>query len=272
MSTTSQRFSVDNLELACHTAGEGTPLLLIHGFPFDHQMWAPQIEALAEVCQVIAPDLRGYGGSTSADRDATDGVDMATYADDLVAILAGLQINEPVILCGFSMGGYILWQLALRYPERVKALILCDTRAVADSEQASAGRLKMAESIGETGVEPVVEGLTPKLLAAETLSQRPEMVEQVQTMIRQASPAAIAASQRGMARRDDVQDKLASFDWPSLVLVGTEDAISPADEMRGIAEALPNGQFYEVPGAGHMTVLENPKAVNEAIKKFVGSV
>ena len=170
------------------------------------------------------------------------------------------------------MGGYILWQLALRYPERVKALVLCDTRAAADAEEASAGRIKMAESIADTGVEPVVEGLTPKLLAAETLENRPEIVEQVQAMIRQASPDAIAASQRGMARRDDVQDKLSSLQWPALVIAGAEDVISPADEMQGIAESLPNGQFCEIPGAGHMTVLENPAAVNAVMKKFVGSL
>lgn len=272
MSTITQQVSVGELQLACHTAGQGTPLLLIHGFPLDHQMWSPQIEALSEACQVIAPDLRGYGGSNMADTDAAEGVDMATYAEDLIAVLDELRVEEPVILCGFSMGGYILWQLALRYPERVKALILCDTRAIADSAEASAGRLKMADSIADTGVEPVVEGLTPKLLAADTMASRPEIVEQVKAMIRAATPHAIASSQRGMARRDDVHDRLSSLEWPSLVLVGAEDVISPAEEMRGIAETMPNAEFREIAGAGHMTVLEQPRTVNEALLKFVSSV
>lgn len=268
---TEQQITVGGQQFACHIAGEGQPLLLIHGFPFDYTMWQLQIEPLASTCRVIAPDLRGYGGSAMADTEATDGVDMATYAEDLAAILDSLQVNEPVILCGFSMGGYILWQFAKRFPDRVKAIILCDTRAAADSSEASAGRIKMAESIADTGVEPLVEGLVPKLLAADTRANRPELVQQVSDMIRAASPAAIAASQRGMARREDVTGELGSFDWPALVLAGTEDAISPADEMRTIADGLPQAKFCEIPDAGHMTVLENPSAVNEALLSFVAS-
>ncbi len=262
-------FSVNDVQITCQTVGEGPPLVLIHGFPFDHTMWQPQIEVLSSVCQVIAPDLRGYGGSTLGDADASTGVDMASYAADVAGVLDNLQINEPIILCGFSMGGYILWQYALTHPEQVKALILCDTRAAADSEEAAAGRIKMADTIATTGVEPVVEGMVPKLLAADTLENRPEIVATVQTMIRSASPAAIAASQRGMSRRDDVQGKLGAFEWPSLVLVGAEDAISTPQEMHAIANALPNGQFHQIAGAGHMTVLENPAAVNEALLAFL---
>lgn len=261
--------SANELQLACHTQGEGAPLLLIHGFPFDHTMWEPQIETLASKCRVIAPDLRGYGGSTQHDDDATIGVDMGTYAADLVDILDQLEINEPVILCGFSMGGYILWQFALKYPDHVRALVLCDTRAAADSTEASEGRIKMADTIADTGVEPLVEGLTPKLLAAETLDSRPEIVKKVQAMIRDASPAAIAASQRGMARREDVRNQLATFEGPSLVLVGAEDAISPPDEMREIADCMPQAKFQEIAKAGHMTVLENPEAVNDALQAFL---
>ncbi|MEM8946272.1 MAG: alpha/beta hydrolase [Planctomycetota bacterium] len=260
---------VNGIELACHTAGEGLPLVLIHGFPFDHTMWAPQIETLSSRCQVIAPDLRGYGASKMGTTDSSDGVDMATYAQDVAAWLDEFEVREPVILCGFSMGGYILWQFAKRHPERIRALILCDTRTVADSPEASAGRRKMAESIEDTGVEPVVEGLVPKLLATDTLANRPEIVQQVSEMIRQASPAAIASAQRGMAAREDVSAELDSFDWPALVVVGEEDAISPAEEMRGIAKSLPQGQFCEIAGAGHMTALENPVAVNDAMQRFI---
>ncbi len=265
-------FSVNGTQVTCHTAGAGSPLVLIHGFPFDHTMWQPQIDALSSVCQVIAPDLRGYGGSTLGDADASEGIDMAIYAADVAGVLDNLQVSEPVILCGFSMGGYILWQYALKHPEQVKALILCDTRAAADSAEAAAGRIKMADSIATTGVEPVVEGMVPKLLATDTLENRPEIVATVQAMIRDASPAAIAASQRGMARREDVQGKLGTFEWPSLVLVGAEDVISTPEEMRAIADALPNGQFHEIASAGHMTVLENPAAVDEALLAFVDRV
>lgn len=269
---TKHAIKTNDIQLACHTYGKGDPLLLIHGFPFDHTMWELQIEALSGSCHVIAPDLRGYGGSSMLDTDATVGVDMGTYAADLGDVLDSLEVVEPVILCGFSMGGYILWQFANRYPERVKAIILCDTRAAGDSPEASAGRVKMAETIADTGVDPLVEGLTPKLLAENTLAERPEIVEQVKTMIQEASPAAIASSQRGMARRPDVRNQLGTYDWPALVLCGIEDKISPLDEMREIASQLPQAKFIEVADSGHMTVLENPKAVNAALRDFIDEV
>ena len=235
-------------------------------------MWTPQIEALATNFQVIAPDLRGYGKSAINESDASKGVDMATYARDVAGLLDCLQVREPIILCGFSMGGYILWQLIKQSPERIRALILCDTRAAADSPEASAARLTMAKTITDTGVEPVVESLVPKLLAADTFAKHPEIVEQVSTMIRTASPPAIAASQRGMARREDVMAELANFDWPALVIAGREDAISSPAEMRGIAEQMPQAKFVEIAGAGHMTVLENPSAVNQEMLDFADSL
>lgn len=255
--------------------GKGQPLVLIHGFPFDHTMWQAQIDALSPICQVIAPDLRGFGRSPFADTAeyyAAEGVDMKDYSADLAAALESSEINEPVILCGFSMGGYILWQFARQYPERVKALVLCDTRADADSTEASAGRLEMAESVIGTGTEPVVEAMLPKLLAADTVANRPELVEKVASMIRQASPEAIAAAQRGMARRPDMQSELASFNWPALVLAGAEDVISPPAEMRAIAASLPQGKYCEIAAAGHMSPLENPDAFNQALIEFIASL
>jgi len=265
-----------NLKHAVHQYGTASaaksPLLLIHGFPFDHNMWQPQIESLSRDYHVIAPDLRGFGESEIADRDGSKGVSMETYAADLVEILDGLKITEPVILCGFSMGGYIMWQFLKHYPERVKAFVACDTRAGADSAEASAGRITMAEKVIASGAQPLVEAMLPKLLAAETTDSQPELVEQVKRMMQQAAPTAIAAALRGMSVRPDVESDLISFDWPALVLCGVEDAISPLEEMRGIAEKLPQGEFCEIPDAGHMTAMENPAAVNDVLLKFVASV
>lgn len=250
-----------------------TPVVLIHGFPFDHSMWRAQVVGLMpEFQRIIAPDLRGFGESALADGDATTGVSMQTYAADIAESLDRLAITEPVILCGFSMGGYILWQFAKHYPERVKAIIACDTRAIADSEEASAGRIKMAEKVMAEGTDALIEGMLPKLLAVENAKNQPELVEQVTSMMRKASPAAVAAALRGMARRPDVTEDLASFDWPALVLCGAEDAISPSDEMREIAESLPQGKFCEIASAGHMTGWENPTAVNEALRTFLQSL
>ena len=254
------------------TSGTGQPLLMIHGFPFDHSMWQAQIDPLSSVCQVILPDLRGFGSSTLDINDDPAGVAMETYATDLASNLDELEITEPVILCGFSMGGYILWQFAKLFPDRIKALVLCDTRAVADSDAARSGRLELAKEVLRSGVGPVIEAMLPKLLATDTPTHRPEFVEQIVTMIRQASPAAIAAALRGMARRPDMTRELANFDWPALAIVGAEDAISPSQEMQAIAQSLPQGKFCKIDGAGHMSPLERPLEFNRALLEFVASL
>src|SRR5438270_790221 len=123
--------------------GAGTPLLLVHGYPLDHSMWLAQLDELSDACRVIAPDLRGFGDST-----ITRGtVAMEQLADDLMSLLDTLEINEPIVFCGLSMGGYIAWQVALRHRRRLAKLILCDTRAAADSPEAAAGRLKTAQRV-----------------------------------------------------------------------------------------------------------------------------
>lgn len=250
-----------------------TPLVLIHGFPFNHTMWQTQIDVLASTYQVIAPDLRGFGETPldepEGEFETDQGISMEAYAVDLLAVLDQLQIDEPVILCGFSMGGYILWQFARQFPERVKALVLADTRTAADTAEASAGRLKMADGVLQNGTDAIPAAMLPKLLSVNTLANRLELVEQVTKMLLQESPAAIAAAQRGMARRPDVQSELANFDWPALVLVGAEDVISPPAEMRELAASLPQAEFCELANAGHMSPLENPAAFNQALLKFM---
>lgn len=246
------------------------PLVLIHGFPFNHTMWQTQIDVLSSTYQIIAPDLRGFGETPleESEYETDHGISMEAYAADVLEVLDQLQVAEPVVLCGFSMGGYILWQFARQFPERVKALVLADTRAAADTSEASAGRLKMADGVLQNGTDGIPAAMLPKLLSVHTLARRPELVGQVTQMLLQESPAAIAAAQRGMARRANVQSELASFDWPALVLVGSEDAISPPAEMRELAASLPQAEFCELADAGHMSPMENPAAFNQALLQF----
>jgi 3-oxoadipate enol-lactonase len=261
--------SLDTIQLAYDDRGTGQPLVLLHGYPLDHRMWRPQIEALSNECRVIAPDLRGFGQSTQQSEDPASGVSMQQYSADMAELLDAIGVSEPVILCGFSMGGYILWQFVQQFPERVKAFVACDTRVIADSEEARQGRLKTASEVAKTGVEPIITAMLPKLLSQATRDSQPAIVEEVTAIMRSCSPAAIAASLRGMADRPDVTDELSKMSQPALLLVGAEDAISSPDEMRGIAEKLPQAEFAEIPGAGHMTTLENPQAVNGALLAFI---
>ncbi len=269
---TRHSFQYDGVELSYYETGNGALLVLLHGFPLDHTMWKAQIEALRGTCHVIAPDLRGFGQSTLAAGDAEHGVDMRRYAADVGAVLDEMGVSEPAILCGFSMGGYVLWQLVRQFPERVRAIVLCDTKATADSQLARTTRLNMAEEVLLSGAGPIAESMLPKLLAPATLANHPDMVDEVDAMMRRTAPEAIAAAQRGMARRPDVRTSLPGIQVPALVLVGAEDAISPPQEMREIATALPQAKFVEVPAAGHMSPLENPAAVNEALIRFVAGL
>jgi pimeloyl-ACP methyl ester carboxylesterase len=266
------RAVLSTAELSYLDRGKGLPVLLVHGFPLDHTMWNAQIEALSDRCRIIAPDLRGFGQSSLGDADPHVGVSMERYADDLVELLDALAIDEPIVLAGFSMGGYVAWQFVRHHARRLRALMQCDTKAVADTDEARAGRIKMAEQISEWGSARVAEMMGPKLLARKSFDSKPDVVAAVRRVVETTSPAAIAAAQRGMAARPDMTELLSRILVPTLVLVGQEDVISPRAEMRSIAAAIPNAQFVEIPGAGHMTTMENPEAVNAALRSFLKEI
>ena len=249
--------------------GEDVLLLLVHGFPLDRSMWAPVIELLGGEFRVIAPDLRGYGQTSLGDVDETAGVTMLQYADDLAALLVALDISQPVVYCGFSMGGYIGWQFAQQHAERLRALAMCDTRASADSEEARGMRLKMASHVSEWGGERVAEAMLPKLFAAATLESNAPIVQQTQSTIASCDPRAIAAAQRGMAARPDMTPMLANITVPAIGVVGVEDALTTPAEMAAMVAAMPDAKLTQVAGAGHMTPIENPPAVAAALRSLV---
>ncbi len=245
-------------------AGSGTPLLLVHGFPLDHTMWQGQLGGLADHFRVIAPDLRGFGKSS-----VTGGlVTMQRMADDLAEMLTAMKITEPVVFCGLSMGGYVGWQFALRYRERLARLIQCDTRAVGDSAETAANRVGLATRVQKEGPGFVAETMLPKLFAPATIEAKSPVVEATREVILRTDPKGIAAASRGMSQRPDVTALLPKFDVPSLLTGGQHDAISPPAEMKGIAEAMPQAKFLEIAGAGHMAPLEKPDEVNRAIREF----
>jgi len=257
---------VGNTKLAVYTGGEqGYPLLLVHGFPLDHTIWRAQIDFFIDHCRVIAPDLRGFGGS-----DVTPGVvSMEQMADDLSNLLGALDVREKVIICGLSMGGYVGWQFWKKHRHKVLAMIACDTRAVADSAEAAAGRRRMAASVLAEGPAAASSVMMPRMFAPDTYQTRPELVRQVQEMMERQTPAGIAAAAEGLAAREDVRDLLPTIDVPTLVVVGQHDSISTVDEMRKIADAIPDALWVDVPQAGHLAIVENPAVVNEAIAEFI---
>jgi pimeloyl-ACP methyl ester carboxylesterase len=250
-------------------AGTGRPVLLIHGYPLDRTMWADQITHLAANYRVIAPDLRGFGASSMFDGDPATGIAMSQYADDLLHLLDELQVSEPVVLCGFSMGGYISFPFVEQHRAKVAALVLCDTRAAADTADARAKRLETAQQVHDHGSGWIAEQMIPKLFAEATRRDRPELVDRTADVIRRTDPDAIAAALRGMAHRSDSTPLLAQLDLPTLVIVGEDDAISTRDEMTGIAKAVRGAELVVVPDAGHMAPVENAATVTKTLQKFL---
>lgn len=266
-----KQVSISTGEIAFVDRGDGPAVLLVHGFPLDHSMWSAQIEALASCARVVAPDLRGMGQSPLGSLDASGAISMERRADDLAELLDAVGVQGDLTLVGFSMGGYVAWQFWRKYGARVSALVQCDTRAIADTEEGRDARLTMARNVAEWGSGRVFEMMKEKLFAPSTLQRQREIVDAVRRVVERTPPSGIAAAQRGMATRPDVTDMLSSIGVPTLVLCGAEDAISAPSEMRAIAEAIPNATFVEIPSAGHMTTVENPGAVNEALVRFVAA-
>jgi 3-oxoadipate enol-lactonase len=191
-------------DMAYIDRGRGLPVLLLHGFPLDHTMWSAQIEALAPHSRVIAPDLRGFGETPLGEVDPNHGISMEQHADEMAELLSALDISEPAVVVGFSMGGYVAWQFVRKHRGRVKALVQCDTRTVADTDEGRAGRIKMADNVAEWSSERVAEMMGPKLFSARALETQPALMAEVRRVVKNTPPAAIAAAQRGMAARPDV--------------------------------------------------------------------
>jgi len=256
---------VGDLDMAVVQEGSGLPLLLVHGFPLDHSMWKYQIAEFSQHCRVIAPDLRGFGETSAQSGTAT----MQQMADDLNSLLDVLGVREQILFCGLSMGGYIGWQFAQKYENRLKALIACDTRAIADTPEQAASRRALADRVVKEGPAPVAEAMLPKLFANETQQRRPDVVHAMREVIMRTRPAGIAAALRGLAERPDVTDWLPKMEIASLLIVGEQDAISSPAEMESMAQAMPNAAWVVVPHAGHLSPLENPDVFNEALAQYI---
>ena len=242
-----------------------TAVLFIHGFPFDHSMWRHQVAALSR-WRCIEPDLRGAGASPGPDV-ATE-YSVALYANDLIELLDALEIREAVI-CGLSLGGYIAFELLRSHAARVRAAILCDTKAPADTAEAKRQRDAMAALAQQSGAGAIAEQLLPKLLSRSTWERRPEVVREVREMITRAPVRGIVGALHALRERPDSSPLLGRIRVPVLAVAGVDDQITPADGMREMASAIPGAEFVVIPEAGHLTPLEQPVAVNAAISAFL---
>ncbi len=257
-----------SVELAYVEAGSGTPVVLLHAFPLSGVMFREQLTGLADRARVIVPDLRGFGDSPGPG-DSEPSIDV--MADDVAALLDRIGIRTCV-LGGISMGGYVAMAMLRRHRSRVAAVVLMDTKASADSDEARANREQVARAVLEDGpavLHPMLDGL----LGKNTRRDRPEIVEQVRAWIDAARPEAVAWAQRAMARRPASFETLQSSGVPGFVIVGEQDVLSPHDDAIAMATAFtPEAPVFVIPGAGHLSAVENPAGVTGALRDVLRHV
>ena len=260
--------ALPDVRLAVHTRGRGRPMLFLHAFPLDHRMWAAQ-EPLAEHFRLIMPDQRGFGGSRSAGEPAS----IEQLADDAVAILDALHVDEPAIVCGCSMGGYVAQHVATRHPARVHAVVLVDTKLEADTPEARAARADLADKVRRLGTDFVADAMVPRLLTANpdpgSMTQRSEIEARLRTMILEQPVSTIVAALAALAARPDMTDAMRNCCVPTLLVVGADDQITPPECLMRAEEIIPEARLLIVPHAGHMTPLETPAVFNAAVLDFL---
>lgn len=240
----------------------GTPLLLVHGHPFDRSMWEPQLRHFGADRRVIVPDLRGYGASGGAVPD------WSAFADDLAALLDGLRVPRAVVV-GLSMGGQIALELWARNPSRVAGLLIADTTAAGESAESRTARITQAQRLLREGMDPYAVETLYLMVAPEA---PPAVAQHVLAMMRSADPAGAAAAQRARADRPDRRADLTDVAVPTVVVVGSEDGFTPVEDAQVIADGVPGAELVVVDGAAHMPNLERPDAFNAALQRLLDRV
>jgi len=257
--------TVNGVELEWRERGEGDVVVFIHGFPFNSAMWGHQLAALPADWRAIAPDLRGFGASEIGP-DPVFAMDL--LARDLAALLDHLNI-ERVVLCGLSMGGYVAFEFWRQCAERVRAIVLCDTRASADAPDTQRARRSLAERVRREGPAPVVDALLPKLLSPLTVRKQPGIVAMVRAMMEETPPETMARALLGMAARADADTLLRTIDVPTLAIVGADDAITSRGQAEMLARGIRGARLELIESAGHIPPLEQPEEFNNVLGQFL---
>ncbi len=269
MNTKTGTYESRGLHLSFGDSGLGAPLLLLHAFPLSSRMWEPQVDRLGP-WRSLTPDLSGFGASET-NPETPEINEMSDFARDAAALLDHLGIDRAVVL-GLSMGGYAALAFAEAFPDRLRGLVLADTRSGADAPEGRDKRLALARDVLEKGSGFLPDALVPKLLGAGTKASNPGLVEQVRGWVADAPPAGVAAASRGMAARPDRTALLAGIKVPTLVIVGEEDELTPPAESKAMAAAIPGAELALVPGAGHLSNLEQAETFNREVSRFLAGL
>lgn len=262
---------INTITLAYEDRGMGLPVIFLHAFPLNRHMWAGEIQALLaeQRYRLIALDWRGFGESEITSSPVKPVIStMVMFADDVAGLMDTLGIRQAV-LCGLSMGGYAAFAFARKYPQRLRGLILADTRPGDDSPEAQVNRENVAQLVESKGTNAIADLQLPNLISNYTRQHHPEVETRVRQLIDTATSQGIAAASRGMASRTDSTSLLAEIACPTLVIAGEQDALISSQSAREYAAQIPGAQFVSIPHAGHLSNLEQPQAFIQAIRQFL---
>jgi 3-oxoadipate enol-lactonase len=261
------KLEIDGGSVAFETAGAGPALLFLHAFPLSSTMWTATVAALRDHHQVITVDARGFGGSDLSRSAMT----MDLIASDAAAVLDHLGVAQAVLV-GCSMGGYAAFAFARRFAARLRGLVLVDTRAPADSDEARAGRATLAQKVLAQGPAVLAEAMLPKLLGATSHRERPELVDQVRAWVLEAKAEAIANALQAMGARPDSRGILGRLAVPTLVIRGEEDVICTPDDAREMEAGIAGSRLATLPQSGHLPNLETPARFEPAVSAFLSNL
>ncbi len=251
--------NINGVNIAYERHGKGLPLVLIHGYPLDHTTWDSIVPYLEKDFDLILPDLRGMGASEAVESVYT----VADLASDMAGLLDHLKINRAFV-AGHSMGGYVALAFARLYPDHLRGLALVSSQMLPDAPDRKEGRYKSAAEVAEKGVGVVADALAPKLTADARLQGL------VHSLMAKQKAAGVIGSLKAMAERPDSSDIFPKFKFPVLITHGNADAVIPIERGREMHAALPSAHYVELPGLGHMPMLENPQVQADALKFFIG--
>jgi 3-oxoadipate enol-lactonase len=254
---------LNNIEMGYDEGGTGLPVLFVHGFPHDRSLWTPQLQGLTVQARCLAVDLRGFCETTAAPPFSMD-----QYADDLAGFMDVLHVERAVI-AGLSMGGYIALAMWRRHAARVRGLVLSNTRAGADGDEAREKRRNLMAVARDQGSSAIADAMLTGMLGKTTRGKRPDIVNSVHRMISSAPVDGVVGALQAMMDRPDSTPTLGTIDVPTLVVTGDEDTIIPAEEARSMHAAIRGSSLEVITGAGHLSNLERPAAFNHVVSEFL---
>jgi pimeloyl-ACP methyl ester carboxylesterase len=258
------RLLINNLAVFQEGDSSNIPILFVHGFPFDHQMWNKQVSAFKSYSFCVSYDIRGLGESPAGDGQHT----IESFVDDLEKIIDELKMEHPV-LCGLSMGGYISLRAVERMEEKFRALILCDTKSEADNNETKLKRAAGIKRINNEGIQKYIADFVPNCFAKESIEKLGQEYISILGRSMNSDPIGVKGSLLAMAGRTDTTEYLSKIKIPVLVLCGEKDTLTTPATMKSMADKIKESEFAVVPGSGHMSVVENSLFVNETIAAFL---